>query len=124
MFNESDIIHRYTRKEALEDGVLIDVSKVAQEAGIKYPTAVTSTVWGDFVRVPEGVVTQDEQGRLWDIIWLLRLAIQQSHGENTVHFYLHCRNSDHQVKRFLLKAVCGPDDDAAPCITVMMPDED
>ena len=124
MFNENDIIHRYTRKQAIADGVLIDVSSTAKEAGIQYPTAVTSSVWTNFVRVPEGVEAQDEQGRLWDVIWMLRQGIQQSRNEATIFFYLHVRNDNHNVKRHLLKAVCGPDDDGSPCITVMLPEED
>jgi len=36
MFEEADLIHRYTRADALRDGVLIDVSQVAREAGIRY----------------------------------------------------------------------------------------
>src|SRR5262249_14414043 len=36
MFEEADLIHRYTRAEALADGVLIDVSATAREAGIRW----------------------------------------------------------------------------------------
>jgi hypothetical protein len=45
MFNETDLIHRYTRAEGLRDGVLIDVSQTAREAGIRYPIALTAAVW-------------------------------------------------------------------------------
>jgi hypothetical protein len=37
MFDESDLIHSYTRADALRDGVLIDVSATAKEAGFRYP---------------------------------------------------------------------------------------
>ncbi len=124
MFNEDDVIHRYTRKQAIEDGVLIDVSPTAKEAGIRYPTAVTSSVWVKFVQVPAGVQAQDERGRLWDLIWMLRNGIRHSRNETTAFFYLHVRNDNRTVKRYLLKAVCGPDDDGSPCITVMLPEED
>lgn len=33
-------------------------------------------------------------------------------------------NDDTTPKPVRLKAVCGPDDDLAPCLTVMLPDED
>jgi hypothetical protein len=36
MFEDADLIHRYTRADAIRDGVLIDVSAVASEAGIRY----------------------------------------------------------------------------------------
>ena len=37
MFEPSDLIHSYTRAQAIEDGVLVDVSDVAKEAGFKLP---------------------------------------------------------------------------------------
>ena len=124
MFNDAEIIRRYTRAQAIADGVLIDVSNTAAEAGIRYRTALTSAVWENYVRVPEGVEAQDEQGRLWDIVWLLACAAKRSNGGDTVFFYLHVKNDAQKAKRYLLKAVCGPDDDGSPCITVMLPDED
>ncbi len=124
MFENSDLIHRYSRKQAIEDGVLIDVSTTAKEAGIRYPTALTRSVWESYVRVPEGVIAQDERGRLWDILWLLRCSVSRTGEGDTVYFYLHVRNDNSKVKRFMLKAICGPDDDGSPCITIMEPGED
>jgi hypothetical protein len=69
VFDNADLIHRYTRAQALADGVLVDVSPVAREAGIRYPTALTRAVWENYVKVPPGVTCQDESGRLWDIVW-------------------------------------------------------
>src|SRR5690349_12774987 len=124
MFDDAEIIHRYSRAQAIADGILIDVTATAQEAGIRYPTALTSAIWAQFVRVPEGVEAQDERGRLWDVVWLLACAAKRSHTGDTVYFYLHVKNDNQKAKRFLLKAVCGPDDEGSPCITVMLPDED
>jgi hypothetical protein len=78
MFRPEDLIHRYTRAEAIADGVLIDVSGVAREAGIRYPVALTAAVWRRCVAVPPGVRCQDEAGRLWDVLWLLRCAVGRS----------------------------------------------
>ena len=41
-FETDDIIYLYGRQQAIEDGVLIDVSKTAREAGFCWPTAVIS----------------------------------------------------------------------------------
>src|SRR5262249_48790011 len=38
--------NRYTRAEALPDGVLIDGSETAREAGIRWPVALTRAAWG------------------------------------------------------------------------------
>jgi hypothetical protein len=73
-----------------------------------------------------GVVCQDEAGRLWDVLFLLRLAIGRSDSGRVVPFALHVRNDNRGGAPPLvrLKAVAGPDDDGAPCLTVMLPDED
>jgi hypothetical protein len=35
MFEEADLIHRYSRADALREGTLIDVSATAREASIR-----------------------------------------------------------------------------------------
>ena len=37
----------YTRRQAIDDGVLVDVTKWANEAGFKLPAVVTRAVWED-----------------------------------------------------------------------------
>ena len=126
MFENADLIHRYTRAQALADGVLIDVSTVAREAGITYPVALTSAAWGRCVTVPPGVECQDEAGRLWDVLFLLALAIHRSDGGAEVRFGVHVRddNSEGTPPLVRLKAVCGPDDQGEPVVTVLLPEED
>jgi hypothetical protein len=87
--------------------------------------ALTAAVCARCVAVPPGVHCQDEAGRLWDVVWLLRLAIGRSDGRE-VRFAVHVRNDNRERTPPLvrLKAMCGPDDDGAPCITVLLPDED
>jgi hypothetical protein len=125
MFDERDLIHRYSRAQAIEDGVLIDVSPTAREAGIRYPVALTAAAWERCVAVPPGVACQDEAGRLWDLVFLLALAARGSGGPE-VRFGVHVRNDNRAGTPPLvrLKAVCGPDDDAAPVVTVMLRSED
>ncbi len=123
------VIYSYTRAQAIEDGVLVDVSSVAREAGIKFPVALTATVWAKYVQVPEAVPCQDESGRLWDILWMLRCAIiaskHQEPGEPLL-YRLVVRNGQRPSRRdrVTLKSVCGPGDNAEPVITIMLPDED
>ena len=111
----------------MEDGVLVDVSEIAKEAGIKFPVALTSAVYGKYVEFPGGITGQDEGGRLWDILWLLRCAASRCHGD-TLQFQLYVRNhnQDRLDRRDMvtLKALCGPGDHGEPVITVMLPDED
>src|SRR3954451_5868692 len=127
LFDGADLIHVYTRENALADGCLIDVSAAAKEAGIKWPVALTAAVHAQYVKVPLGVACQDEAGRLWDIVWMLANACRRASG-NTLFFTLHVRNDNRERMPPLvrLKAIAGPlaPDDPAPCLTVMLPDED
>ena len=63
-----DIISTYTRAQAIEDGVLIDVSPIAKEAGFEWPVAMTAGAWADCVawsdRDSQTQVHQDQSGRL------------------------------------------------------------
>jgi len=127
LFDGAEIISRYTRAQAIEDGTLVDVSEMAREAGFKFPIALTSAVHARYVTVPEGVQCQDEAGRLWDILWMLKCAIARSKdGTDTVLYSLHVRNTNRRGTPPLvrLKSICGPGDDAEPVITIMLPDED
>jgi len=38
------VIDAYSRAQAIEDGVLVDVSATAREAGLRYPVALTRAV--------------------------------------------------------------------------------
>jgi hypothetical protein len=126
MFSKEDLIFAYTRAQAIADGVLVDVTATAAEAGYRYAVALTRAVWCRYVEVPPGVEGQDEAGRLWDILHMLRHAILNSDGGHELLFSLHVRNDNRERTPPLvdLKAVCGPDDDGLPCLTIMLPDED
>lgn len=122
-----EVIYAYTRAQALEDGEQVDVSTVAREAGIKFPTFLTRAVWVQYVEVPPGVECQDEQGRLWDIVWMLHHAIRsQPRDTDRITFALYVRNTNGSAKLVSLKAMVGAVDikNPDPAITVMMPDED
>ena len=121
------VIYTYTRKQAIADGVQVDVTQTAKEAGISYPVFLTRTVWDSYVQVPPGVECQDEAGRLWDLIWMLRFAIIRSRGHgDRVPVALYVRNDNQRAKLVKLIATCGPldFDNPAPAITVMLPWED
>ena len=117
------VIYSYTRAQAVADGVQVEVTKTAQEAGIKFPVFLTRTVFDGYVAVPEGVTGQDEAGRLWDICWMLRFAILRSHGHtDRVPVALYVRNDNRRAKLVKLIAQCGPldMDDPQPAITLML----
>jgi hypothetical protein len=80
------------QRTVIRDGVLVDVSDTAREAGFKYPVALTAAAWAECVVVPPGVVCQDDAGRLWDVLTLLRCAIKGGRDSaREVRFGVHVR---------------------------------
>jgi len=122
-----EIIYTYTRAQAVADGVQVNVTKTAQEAGIKFPMFLTRAVFDNYVAVPPDVTGQDEAGRLWDLVWMARFAILRSHGHtDRLPVALYVRNDNHRAKLVKLIAVCSAldIDDPQPALTLMLPDED
>ena len=125
--SKAEFIYCYSRRDALADGIHIDVSKTAAEAGIRFPVFITRTIYERFVAVPEGVQCQDEAGRLWDILWMCRHGIANApEGQNPVTFELYVRNSNDQPAQLVsLIAECGAMDfdDPKPAITIYLPED-
>ena len=124
MTENYNLIYSYTRKQAIEDGVLIDVSKMAQEAGIKHPVAVTYKLWYEYIEPDPEAKSLDQsiEGRLWDVLWMFRVKAfvsVDSQFQFRVYFIM-----GKEVKLVELKAVCGPGDNLEPVITIMLPEED
>ena len=125
MFEEADLIHRYTSAQALEDGVLVDVSETAKEAGFRVPVALTQAAWGDCVRWTEEdsarIVHQDQSGRLWDLLWMARLAADAARGGDRTSFKLHRVPRDGKTGEPMpvtLLLDIGPGDEGEPVITI------
>ena len=69
-----DVIYAYTRRQAIEDGVLVDVTETVREAGFKWPFAMTSEVWALIEDIPEKYGYEDVTGRLWDVLNVVAAA--------------------------------------------------
>lgn len=129
LFGET--IYTYTRAQAIDDGELIDVTEIANEAGLKVPVALTREVWDAYVSWDESDTNnqtyQDESGRLWDVVWMLRMASHRYKNTSTALYELFVVPRDgrsFRPKKVQLKAVISGGDHGEPVITVMLPNED
>jgi hypothetical protein len=120
-----ELISVYTRAEALADGVLVDVTDTAREAGFLYPVALTRPAWDLCVALSQAAkrAGNDERGRLFDVIWMMRWAVGRSSGGPQVTFELLCVTTSVRPSRVALRSVVGPGDDGEPVVTVMLPEE-
>jgi hypothetical protein len=120
----------YTRRQAIEDGCLVDLMQsetvaLVREAGFKYPVAMTAGAFAATVAktgepLPEG---QDIQGRLWDVLWMLTCAVKTAGSTDRVNFRVSVWNGRRR-EEVKLWSLCGPGDDAAPVVTIMLEGED
>ena len=114
-----ELIYAYSRAQALEDGVLVNISERARRAGIRYPTACTAGVWALIDCLPEsgtdtlaGIV---RDVRAEEVLRVMLAAIRQARGTDRVTF---------EALGAALWAHCGPGDTDAPVITIMREGED
>ncbi len=121
---EMPLIYAYTRAQALEDGVLVDVSDLAREAGFVWPVALTAAVWSIVEDIPRRYCAwQTVEGRTYDVLWMAYCAIRSAEHSSTELRYTLLL--DHGRRRYLtLKLVTGPGDHGEPVVTIMLPDED
>ena len=121
-----EVVFTYSRQQAIADGILIDVTKMAKEAGFQFHTAITFNAWDKCINWENDVekMHQDEDGRLWDILYMASLTAVHSSG-NTILFDVYSIPSG-QTEAVLttLKLVAGPGDSAEPVLTIMLPEED
>lgn len=118
-------IHTYTRAEAIADGVLVDVTDTAREAGFAVPVALTAGVWADVHDIPDskrGI--QDPDGRLWDLLCMGRLAAGRPSALDRSEVLYRLYMDLGRKRLYLAKLHVGPGDAGEPVVTIMRPDED
>ena len=126
------VLSVYTRAQAIADGILVDVSETAREAGFRIPVAVTRSVWDRLVALPEGYLGfQDESGRLWDVLWMAHYyAVSASNSDRVRMCVLvrdirkDLRDSHRPPRKHFPVVAIGGGDAGEPVITVMFPEDD
>lgn len=123
LFGSETLTYCYTRKMAIEDGILIDITKMAKEAGFKFPVAVTVALYDGFLTPPEDLPCQDLNGRIWDMLMMLLISAHNTkQSETRFNVSFQMQGGEHHLQE--LKAIVGPGDAGEPVITIMLPDED
>lgn len=137
-FEDAPVIHRYTRAQAIEDGVLVDLTEWARETGFRIPVACTSAVWHQYVTPPKGTreLGQSERGRAHDMLWMLFAAIRRrssqykpevndhSRSDDLLHYEVLFLQAPNQLQTVQLTAICGPGNQGEPVLTILLPGED
>ncbi len=119
--DDATVIVRYTRRQALADGTLVDVTEWASSremmGGFRIPVAMTTAVWA-MVEAPKGS-TQDTRGRAHDVLWMASLAARRHIDSDRASFTVKLGRQNVQMWLHV-----GPGDDAEPVATIMLEGED
>jgi hypothetical protein len=75
-FEDFTVVHTYTRQQAIDDGVLVDVTMQARETGILLPTVITAHLHHSLEDIPPESRGQDYRGRLHDVLWMTFLKLK------------------------------------------------
>jgi len=149
-----EVISVYTRRQAIEDGILVDCEQAPmgemRRQLLKWPLAVTATVFHRSVW-PIGedanlLPDQSLEGRFWDVVWMFHAAVKgrvpaRQIDPSNLLFDFYCivadpalssneaidataRSGPEGMRLVTLKAVSGPSDDREPVMTFMLPEED
>ena len=119
------MIYAYTRAQAIQDGVLVDVTETSKEVGFKLPVAITEALHNRLAPTKaDASLGQDYDGRLWNVLWLAAFTIKLADpGTDTVTFTVTQQEVEpksgqpHGVD-IRLRAVCGPGDEGEPVVTI------
>ena len=124
-----EIISIYTRAQAIEDGTLVDLSKLFPKTTrrhFKYPIAVTSTLFADVESCVEArnVKAGREIATVESVFGAILLAIVcKSRAQRGDCARVYFQIPLYGVGPRKLVCDCGPGDDAAPVITICSPSE-
>jgi hypothetical protein len=121
------IVHSYSRKEAIEDGVLVDLTEF--RGPWKNPVAITREAYLRCIALGDSAPPdQDVAGRTWDVLWMAQFPSKLIHNDRygaTWLFQLYVRNDQSPAELVTLKAILGPGDVPGDAVlTLMLPEQD
>ena len=126
MFANAEVISSYSRAQAIDDGVLVDLSAAAPDVcrqHYKFAIACTAAAWAIIDHaVKNKRHCNDINGVVHDLLFMSRHCFCEL-DQHSREFSVIIKGAGRK-SRFTFKLVCGPGDDAEPVLTLMLPDED
>jgi hypothetical protein len=128
MSEDFPFIHAYTRAQALEDGVLVDLSARAPDtcrSHFIHPLACTSAVWCLLEATVKREPGNSLDGVLHGVLTCAKLTarIRPPPSPDRVVFKALLAEGA-TLRSFTLQLACGPGDMGEPVLTLMLRDED
>lgn len=82
---ENFLVYRYTAKQAVEDGVLIEINPdLSKEAGYRWPVRITQGVASLVTPAAEREGEEKPEWHLWNTLWMAGLAIRKADPHDNI----------------------------------------
>lgn len=126
IFHEFEVISTYTRQQAIDDGVLVDVTKEANESGFKLPTSIGDNLYHHFITPSEELESEGQsiRGRLHDVFTMLHFAVRRHKEASRLTFEVLFQMKGQRQEKVTILAIVGPGDDMEPVLTICLPEDE
>jgi hypothetical protein len=113
------------RREAIEAGILVDVSPIAEQVGLRLSVGISKPLWELGITASHQLADEDCHARVRDVLLALRLHVEQA--EITAPWIkfpaLLALPPETQPQICTLVAIAHKDSTAPYALTVMLPEE-
>lgn len=127
IFGDFDVIHSYTRADAIRDGVLIDITANFPDISrqlYKFPVACTAAIWAIVeAAVADKRHNNDYNGVIWDLLWMSQRGVVRKLDESQ-HIFRVIITGPGPRRYHDFKVTCHGGDQGEPVLTIMQPWED
>lgn len=131
----AEILSTYLVADAVADGTMRVVDATTSvEAGFKIRVVMTTAAWTELVTWERDDTTQDEEGRLWDVLYMTQIAARAVRNDDSSILVTIGRVPNRAISGQLSRAekpervtfnavVQAYDRSGAPCLTIFLPEE-
>lgn len=133
-WKDAEIINTYLVADGVADGTMRPIDPaIAAEAGFKIPVIMTTGAWADLVAWERDDSSQDEEGRLWDVLFMTNLKARLNRESNDITVEIGrvpnrtksgaLSNAERPERVTFNAVVQAYDTSGAPCLTIFLPEE-
>ena len=116
----NDIISTYTRQQAIEDGIFVDVSAVAKKCGFTIPVAITTNLFNKYIKQNNPLETETQ---IYHYLHKIRNAILNDPKRDTDSLlYLQLSTPNDHIDVWVAIEAQSPTD-PSPAINIMLPED-
>lgn len=114
-WDDAEVIYAYTPENAIDDGLWVPVDEsLSKEAGFRIPVYITCGLDAIVKDLSQG---EDVTGRMWDILFVLRVRAAGSAGQ-LIDYSVKIGKTVHQLKAGVTFVYDNP------AIIISLPEED